>query len=572
MHLKPDARVVKLSNFIIMLCKPFGAVIGLLTVFNLYMAVALSVRPYFLKQIINNVYLYDHTASISVFIPIFIYLFISITNISSMRLNDYIQNIKLIPNLTKAIAMETTRLALLSPYFFNTYQQSEKLTESITDIIHSVPEVISVVINKFVYLFFAILVGITILYSVTPLFSIILLTWIILVSFVLYYSFIKISSLSRNAVLSAAKLKHNIFDILTNIISIKLNNSEYKEQNYIEHILDESISSQKRTSMRHLWMWAIYGYSFICMLSINLFLLVEYKKLNVISVGDFALVLSINIIIFDIFWTIFRDSLSFVQALGKIRLGLDFITKHLGKDNINTNRVNFPVKGCIKYGNVCLSIRDKILLDNISTSIILGQKIAIVGSSGSGKSSFVHLLIGLLNPNSGKITCGNVEIPYGFIRDNICFISPNTMLFDRSIYANIAYSDQNINLDDVLKAAQLVEAHDFILNMPEGYNTILSKNGVKLSAGQRQRILLARAMLKKASITILDEAMSHLDHHTELKVLNNFLQILHNKTLIVITHRLSNIKFADKVIIFKDGKILTEGTPSELYSTGALSN
>jgi ATP-binding cassette subfamily B protein len=572
MHFKPDARVVKLRNFIIILCKPFVAVIGLLTVFNLYMAVALSVRPYFLKQIINNVYLYDHTASISIFIPIFIYLFISITNISFMRLNDYIQNIKLIPNLTKAIAMETTRLALLSPYFFNTYQQSEKLTESITDIIHSVSEVISVVINKFVYLFFAILVGIIVLYSVTPLFSIILLSWIILVSFVLYCSLKKISSLSQNVVLSAAKLKHNIFDILTNIISVRLNNSEYKEQKYIEHILDESISSQKKTSMRHLWMWVIYGYSFICMLCINLFLLVEYKKLNIVSVGDFALVLSINIIIFDTFWTIFRDSLSFVQALGKIRLGLDCITKHFGKNNIITDRVNFPTKGNIKYSNVCLNTRDKIILDNINTSIILGQKIAIVGSSGSGKSSFVNLLIGLLSPNSGKITCGNVEVPYRFISDNICFISPNTMLFDRSIYENIAYSDQNVNVDDVLKAAQLTEAHDFILNMPEGYNTILSKNGVKLSTGQRQRILLARAILKKSSITILDEAMSHLDYHTELKILNNFLQILHNKTLIVITHRLRNIYFADKVIVFKNGKILTEGSPRELYSTGVISD
>lgn len=556
-------RPMSVRYFIFALCKHCYTVIFLLVIFNLCMAIALSVRPYIIKQILNSAPLYNEFSSLSTYVPVFVYLFIAFANVSIMRLNDYMYNIRLLPKLNHIVASETINIVLSSPSY-STYQKSETLAESIADMINFIPEIINVSINKFAYLIFSVTIGIIVLSSVNLIFSIVLILWIVFVSLTFYLLFPKISILSQDTASLFANLKHNIFDILTNIISVKLHNTVQREHQYLSTLASKFISSQKKSSKRHFLMWATYGYSFVCMLCINFFFLIQSKQLDIISIGDFALVITVNVIIFDIFWTIFRDSLSFFHATSKVRLALQQIVQYTTKYCTTDNRELLSTKNenIIEFENVYLTIQGKIILENINTSILPGQKIAIVGNSGSGKSSFVNLLINLLNPNSGTIKIGGAnvsELSPHFFSEQVCFISPHTILFDRSIYENIAYSCYKTDKDRVFNATKLALAHDFILSMPEGYDTILSKKSMKLSTGQIQRVLLARAILKNPNITILDEATSHIDQETEVKIFENLLSISRNKTIIIITHRLTSINnFVDRIISFENGQIINE--------------
>jgi ATP-binding cassette subfamily B protein len=257
-----------------------------------------------------------------------------------------------------------------------------------------------------------------------------------------------------------------------------------------------------------------------------------------------------------------------MKSISQIKQSLDKIGRYTNRNIDKNYQVSELLdQSHIEYKNVCLHINNKIILDNINTSISNGSKIGIVGNSGSGKSSFINLLIGVHNPTQGKILLSGkniFETRRNLVNDQICYIASNTFLFDRSIYNNIAYGNREVSLDQIHNAAKMVDAHDFIMKMKDGYNTMLSNNGITLSAGQRQRILLARTIIKKSNITILDEATSHIDETNESKILSNLLEVLKGKTLIVISHRLSSLSFTNKILLFENGRIIGEHTHTEL--------
>lgn len=546
----------------------FRLYIVLIIIFNIYLATSLSIRSYYIKQIINYTFVYNNYLLFNPLIPITIYIILSLINILCMRLNEYIQYIMLAPKITKITISRIIEKILFSSNSFMTYEKNEILVESITDMIGSIPDTINIIFNRFVYLFFLVLASILILSFTRLIFAFILLLWIILVLYVIKCSYKKISQIIEQTNEYKLSFIHYSFDVLKNIITVKLNNFETNETINISKKLDKFIISQKKTAKQYLWIWSIYGCSFIVALCANFYLLIEYKKIDNISAGDFALVITTNLIVFDNFWTLFRDLLSFMKSIGQIRQSLEKIGRYTKKrieyyhDNVSSES-----QPHISYNNVCLNINNRVILDNITTSIVSGTKVGIIGHSGSGKSSFVNLLLRLYEPTKGILLLSEnniTKINKDLLNNQICYIASNAYLFDRSVKENIAYGSHNTTLEQIYSAAKLVEAHDFIIKMKNGYNTILSSNGVILSAGQRQRILLARAVLKKSNITILDEATAHIDKTTELKIMHNIVDTLKEKTLIIISHRFSSLYFTDKILLFKNGKIFKEYSYKEL--------
>jgi ATP-binding cassette subfamily B protein len=195
------------------------------------------------------------------------------------------------------------------------------------------------------------------------------------------------------------------------------------------------------------------------------------------------------------------------------------------------------------------------------------EKVGLIGLSGSGKSTFMNLILRCFDVDSGKILIDNqdiTQVKQESLRNNISLIPQESLLFHRSIMDNIRYGKPNASDMEVIEAAKSAEAHDFIMNLPQQYHTLVGERGNKISGGQKQRIAISRAMLKNAPILILDEATSALDAITERQIQQSFAKLMHDKTVLVIAHRLFTLLNMDRILVFSQGSIIEDGTHAQL--------
>ncbi|HOO37102.1 MAG TPA: lipid A export permease/ATP-binding protein MsbA [Deltaproteobacteria bacterium] len=232
------------------------------------------------------------------------------------------------------------------------------------------------------------------------------------------------------------------------------------------------------------------------------------------------------------------------------------------------SRVLATVDGSFEYRDVWFSYGgDEYALRGISFHAQPGSRIALVGESGSGKTTIANLLPRLFDCTSGEILVGGEDIrdvTMKSLRDNIAMVTQEMVLFNDSIRANIAYGSSDASMDEVIQAARLANAHEFIMDMPDTYETIIGESGVRLSGGQRQRICIARAIIKNAPILILDEATSSLDTESEREVQSAMDKLMKGRTTLIIAHRLSTIIGADQIMVLNKGQIVEMGTHREL--------
>ncbi|MBT5574343.1 MAG: ATP-binding cassette domain-containing protein [Alphaproteobacteria bacterium] len=213
------------------------------------------------------------------------------------------------------------------------------------------------------------------------------------------------------------------------------------------------------------------------------------------------------------------------------------------------------------------------VLDNINFTVKAGEHVALVGPSGAGKSTILHLLLRFYIPIEGQIKIGNTMINYmtnSQLRSHIGLVPQDAALFSQTIGYNIAFGSPNANFADIEKAATQAEAHQFISELPEGYNTLVGEKGMRLSGGQRQRIAIARCILRQPSIMLLDEATSSLDSQNEALVQKALRKIRLHRTSIVIAHRLSTVIDADRIFVMDKGKIIAQGNHEQLLAQSEL--
>jgi subfamily B ATP-binding cassette protein MsbA len=212
-----------------------------------------------------------------------------------------------------------------------------------------------------------------------------------------------------------------------------------------------------------------------------------------------------------------------------------------------------------------------LVLNNISLTAHKGQVIAFVGSSGAGKTTLVNLLPRFYEPTAGRIRVDGVDIAAATIRslrEQIAVVAQENILFHDTVWNNISYGLSNVSQERVVQAAQTALAHDFILSLPQKYDTIIGERGTRLSGGQRQRIAIARAILKDSPILILDEATSELDAESEMYVQKALANLMTGRTTFVIAHRLATVRRADQILVLEEGQIRERGTHAELLARG----
>jgi subfamily B ATP-binding cassette protein MsbA len=227
----------------------------------------------------------------------------------------------------------------------------------------------------------------------------------------------------------------------------------------------------------------------------------------------------------------------------------------------------------IEYRDVSFSYQTEEVLSHISVVIPKGKIIALVGPSGGGKSTFVDLLPRFYDTIGGEILLDGTDLrDYRIddLRSLMAIVTQESILFNDTVYNNIVFGKSGVTSEQVIEAAKVANAHEFIMAMEEGYETNIGDRGAKLSGGQRQRLSIARAILRNPPILILDEATSALDSESERLVQDALLKVMKDRTSIVIAHRLSTIKFADEIIVLEKGKIVEKGNHEELIKKGGL--
>jgi len=227
----------------------------------------------------------------------------------------------------------------------------------------------------------------------------------------------------------------------------------------------------------------------------------------------------------------------------------------------------------IAFENVYFRYHKREVLKGINLHIPKGEVVALVGHSGVGKTTLVNLIPRFYDPSQGRITIDGYDVRdlhLKSLRAQIGIVTQETILFNDTVRANIAYGKREASLEEIICAAKAANAHQFIINLPEQYDTIIGEQGITLSGGERQRLAIARVFLKNAPILILDEATSQLDAKSERLIQEAIERLMHGKTVFVIAHRLSTIKHADKIVVLDKGRIVDIGKHNQLLSRDSL--
>jgi subfamily B ATP-binding cassette protein MsbA len=243
------------------------------------------------------------------------------------------------------------------------------------------------------------------------------------------------------------------------------------------------------------------------------------------------------------------------------------------KNKSNAIKLN-EFKDSIEFKNVSFAYDlDKVVLKNINLKIEKGKTIALIGPSGGGKSTLADLVPRFYDPTQGEVCIDGISIAdYDLesMRQHLGIVTQESILFNDTIFNNIAFGKPNVSEEEVMQAAKIANAHDFIMQTENGYETKIGERGSKLSGGQRQRLSIARAVLKNPPILILDEATSALDSESEKLVQEALFNLMKNRTSIVIAHRLSTIQHADEIVVIQDGTIAERGTHEELNQKNGI--
>ena len=297
---------------------------------------------------------------------------------------------------------------------------------------------------------------------------------------------------------------------------------------------------------------------------------IKYWQQGLITVGVFVLLQVYVLNIINELWGFTRlvrdvyQSYADSKEMVEINL-LDHEIKDLpsAKDIILKN-------GEIEFRNLGFSFSEtKNALKDINLIIKPGEKIALIGPSGAGKTTFVRLLLRLYSATSGKILIDGQDISEATqesLRKNIAMVPQDPILFHRTLAENIAYGARGASIEEIKVASKLAHCDDFIINLPDQFNTFVGERGIKLSGGERQRVAIARAILKNAPILVLDEATSSLDSGSEILIQDALDNLMHGRTTIVIAHRLSTIQKMDRIVVVDNGKIVEQGSHHELLA------
>ncbi|RJS85582.1 ABC transporter ATP-binding protein [Candidatus Bathyarchaeota archaeon] len=295
---------------------------------------------------------------------------------------------------------------------------------------------------------------------------------------------------------------------------------------------------------------------------------------DVLSVGQLIAFLIYIMNIIGPFTSIAQTWVSWQQSLAASRRVFEILEEKTEETPEEETIDMPPIKGHIVFENVSFTYKDgKEVLRGVNLEVKPGETLALVGPSGAGKSTIVNLLMRFYKPTEGRILIDGIDISKvnpQTLRKQMGIVPQEPFLFALSIRDNIAVGKPDASLEEIIRAAKIAKAHDFITSLSKGYETVIGERGCTLSGGQRQRIAIARAIIRDPRILIFDEATSALDSESEAQIQNALREITKGRTTIIVAHRLSTFRKADRIAVIDEGRVVEEGTHEELMAKKGL--
>ncbi len=363
-------------------------------------------------------------------------------------------------------------------------------------------------------------------------------------------------------------------DGLINYETVKYFDNDHYEINRYDDTLDEwedcAVKSQASMSLLNFGQGSI--------IAIGVTIMMFYTTQGVVdgsmTIGDLVLVNALMLQLFiplNILGIIYR---SMMHSLADIDLMFALLDRKGDViDKNNAQELHVP-QGIVRFDNVDFGYQsERQILHKVSFEIPAGKKLAVVGPSGAGKSTLSRLLFRFYDVTSGQVSIDgqSVEsVTQNSLRQAVGIVPQDTVLFNESIYHNIVYAFPGASKEDVYKASKMANIHDFITQLPDGYDTVVGERGLKLSGGEKQRVAIARVILKNPKILVFDEATSSLDSQSEQIILSSLAEVAQQRTTLVIAHRLSTIADADIILVLDKGVVVEQGTHQELLDKGEL--
>ncbi|HSX19538.1 MAG TPA: ABC transporter ATP-binding protein [Gammaproteobacteria bacterium] len=498
--------------------------------------------------------------------------FIVFDNIT-WRLVTYIRG-KYVPLIINNVIGDSMDYVLGKSYQFFQDNLSGKISKQITNLADGIESLLGSIVSNFLRGASLLLTAFIVACFVNLIFGLILITWFVIFARVSIVMSRKLVALSDKQAATESLVVGELVDALSNSSNVRL----YARKSY-EHTRMQPyfINQQKAYTAVYIYsiiMHSIQGGLIAIMMGCAAYSLVYLYGKNLVTIGDFALILGLSMETGHMMWFTMGEVDEYNKAVGRCKQSLmSLMTPTEIEDR--DGATNLLCKhGQIVFDDVKFHYRGtEPLFQNKSVAIKAGQKVGLVGYSGSGKTTFVNLILRFYDVTDGAIVIDGHDIravTQDSLREAIAMIPQDPFLFQRSLMENIRYGKIAASDDEVIAAAKKAHAHEFISNLPQGYESLVGERGVKLSGGQRQRVAIARAILKNAPILILDEATSQLDSITEQDIQDSLWKLMQDKTTIVVAHRLSTLLHLDRILVFDKGKIVEDGSHRELLVKNGL--
>lgn len=415
------------------------------------------------------------------------------------------------------------------------------------------------------------------LFFIEPRIAIIFLIWIpIYITIAIWITKKKLPYDTKSAEQDSL-LTAKLSDVLSNIFAVKTFASEEHETEIFSHTARDDERARFKSWRFNNVLIAIQTVMFSMLEIVAMYVVLKMWIAGSVSTGTVVLV---QVYIGSIFGELFGLGRAFGRLMKNIADASEMIEtlERIDGELLEIKNIS-DVEDSLSSGAVIFDHivfrypKGGIVFDDFSLSLRSGEKVGLVGASGSGKSTLTKLLLGFIVPDAGTISvAGHIISPLSLqsLRRLIAYVPQDTALFHRTIAENIAYGKKNASQSEIEEAAKKAHAHEFIMALPQGYDTLVGERGVKLSGGERQRVAIARALLKDAPILVLDEATSALDTTSEHHIQEALHELMQGRTTLVIAHRLSTVREMDRIIVLENGKLAEEGSHTELIAQGGI--
>lgn len=396
------------------------------------------------------------------------------------------------------------------------------------------------------------------------------LIWIIFYIFTIFY----LNKFFKNKVKSFQEERNiligNTIDTITNIKNVKVFANEKYEEEFLKKKIITTFSKEKVMIDYKIFLKVVCNVLSALPLLFNIYITTWLFINNKILLGDITFVIITSLNIIQIVKFIGNIIIDMFEQINRVKQDIETLYIPYEIQNNDKSQNLDIVNPSINVNNISFKYNTIPVFSNFSLSILPYQKVGIVGYSGAGKSTLVNLLLRFYDINDGEIIIDKYNIKEDItqesLRDNISYIPQDPILFHRTIKENILYGKLNATEEELIEATKKAYCCDFINTLENKFDTLVGERGVKLSGGQRQRIAIARAILKNSPILILDEATSSLDTITEKEIQKALNNLMLNKTVIVIAHRLSTLNNMDRIITIDKGQIIEDGTMQDLLN------